>query len=49
MRRLPLLYQILAVNSAIVFLGAAAGTAITRELAQQSEIFLTVTFAMLGL
>ncbi len=49
MRRLPLLYQILAVNSAIVFLGAAAGTAITRELAQQSEIFLTVTFALLGL
>lgn len=49
MRRWPLLYQILAVNSAIVFLGAAAGTAITRALAQQPELRLTIIFAVLGL
>jgi two-component system sensor histidine kinase UhpB len=49
MRRWPLLFQILAVNSAIVFLGAAAGTVITRRLAQQSEIPLTIMFATLGL
>lgn len=49
MRRWPLLYQILAVNSAIVFIGAIGGTAVTRALAQQSSIALTVTFASLGL
>lgn len=49
MRRWPLLYQILAVNSAIVFLGAAAGTALTRNLAQRPEIQLTAIFAFLGL
>lgn len=49
MRRWPLLYQILAVNSAIVFLGATAGTAITRALAQQSGVALIMTFATLGL
>src|SRR3712207_2049105 len=49
MRRWPLLYQILAVNSAIVCLGAAAGTAITRALAHQPELPLTVMFALLGL
>jgi two-component system sensor histidine kinase UhpB len=49
MRKWPLLYQILAVNSAIVFLGATAGTAITRALAHESGIALTVTFATLGL
>lgn len=49
MRRWPLLYQILIVNSAIVFIGAAAGTAITRTLAQQSSVALTVLFASLGL
>lgn len=49
MRKWPLLYQILAVNSAIVFIGAAAGTTITRTLAQQSSIALTVSFASLGL
>jgi two-component system sensor histidine kinase UhpB len=49
MRRWPLLYQILAVNSAIVFLGATAGTAITRALAQESGVALIVIFATLGL
>ena len=49
MRRLPLLYQILAVNSAIVFLGAAAGTAITRALDQFPDLGLTVIFSLLGL
>ena len=49
MRRWPLVYQILIVNSAIVFLGAIAGTAITRQLASQSSIALTVFFAALGL
>jgi two-component system sensor histidine kinase UhpB len=49
MRKWPLLYQILAVNSAIVFLGAAAGTTMTRALAQQSNVTLTVSFASLGL
>lgn len=48
MRRWPLLYQILAVNSAIVFLGAIGGTALTRTLAT-SSITLTVIFASLGL
>ncbi len=48
MRRWPLLYQILAVNSAIVFLGAVGGTAITRTIAA-SSIALTVIFATLGL
>lgn len=48
-RRWPLLYQILVVNSAIVFIGAAAGTAITRMLAQQPAALLTVAFASLGL
>lgn len=48
MRRIPLLYQILIVNSAIVCLGATAGTAITRLLANSSGIKLTVTFAMIG-
>jgi two-component system, NarL family, sensor histidine kinase UhpB len=49
MKRWPLLYQILAVNSAIVFLGAVGGTALTRALAGESGIALTVTFASLGL
>ncbi len=49
MRRWPLVYQILIVNSAIVFLGAIAGTAITRQLASQSSVALTVFFAALGL
>lgn len=49
MRRWPLLYQILAVNSAIVFLGAAAGTTLTRALAHRPELQLTVVFAVLGL
>ncbi len=49
MRRLPLVYQILIVNSAIVFLGAIAGTAITRQLASQSSVALTAFFAVLGL
>lgn len=49
MRRWPLLYQILALNSAIVFLGAVGGTAVTRALAAESGVALTVTFASLGL
>lgn len=49
MRRWPLLYQILIVNSAIVFLGASAGTVITRQLASQSYVTLTGVFAALGL
>jgi two-component system sensor histidine kinase UhpB len=49
MRRWPLLYQILIVNSAIVFLGASAGTVITRELASQPSVVLTALFATLGL
>lgn len=49
MRRWPLLSQILIVNSAIVFLGASAGTAITRALASQSGTALTALFAALGL
>ena len=49
MRRWPLVYQILLVNSMIVFIGAAFGTAITRALASQSGIALTALFAVLGL
>ena len=49
MRRWPLLPQILIVNSAIVFLGASAGTAITRALASQSSTALIAIFAVLGL
>lgn len=49
MRRWPLLYQILTVNSLVVLLGAIAGTALTRRLASQSSIDLTVFFAALGL
>lgn len=49
MRRWPLLFQILIVNSAIVFLGAAAGTAITRALDQFPDLGLTIIFALLGL
>lgn len=49
MRKWPLQYQILVVNSTIVFLGAVAGTALTRSLAQQSQILLTILFASLGL
>lgn len=48
MRRWPLQYQILAVNSGIVFLGAIGGTAITRTIAA-SSIALTIFFATLGL
>ncbi len=48
-RRLPLVYQILIVNSAIVFLGATAGTTMTRALASQSSAALTAVFAALGL
>jgi two-component system sensor histidine kinase UhpB len=48
MRKWPLLYQILAVNSAIVFLGAIGGTAITRTIAT-SSLTLTIVFATLGL
>jgi two-component system sensor histidine kinase UhpB len=49
MRKWPLLYQILAVNSAIVFLGATAGTTITRALGPESGIMLIMGFAALGL
>src|SRR5688572_25900183 len=49
MRRWPLVYQILIVNSAIVFLGASGGTAMTRALATQSGTALTALFAALGL
>lgn len=49
MRRWPLLIQILVVNSLIVVLGAVAGTWITRSLASQSSVALTVLFAILGL
>lgn len=49
MRKWPLLYQILAVNSFIVFIGAVAGTAMTRSLVQQSSVALTVFFASLGM
>jgi len=49
MRKWPLLYQILAVNSIIVFIGAAAGTAITRQLVAESGVALTAAFASLGL
>ncbi len=48
MRRWPLLYQILTANSAIVFLGAVGGTAITRSIAT-SGIALTMIFVTLGL
>ncbi len=48
MRRIPLLYQILLVNSAIVCLGAIAGTSITRRLANTEGITLTVIFAVIG-
>jgi two-component system, NarL family, sensor histidine kinase UhpB len=43
------MYQILAVNSAIVFIGAVGGTALTRSLANESPVVLTVGFASLGL
>jgi two-component system, NarL family, sensor histidine kinase UhpB len=49
MRRWPLLYRILAVNSVIVFIGATAGTVITRTLAQAPTLELTIFFASLGL
>lgn len=49
MRRWPLVYQILIVNSAIVFGGASVGTAMTRALATQSGTALTALFAVLGL
>ena len=49
MRRWPLVYQILIVNSLIVFLGATFGTAITRTLASESSVALTAAFATLGL
>ena len=48
MRRIPLIYQILLVNSAIVCLGAIAGTSITRRLATTQGITLTVIFALIG-
>ena len=48
-RRWPLVYQILLLNSAIVFLGATAGTAVTRALVSQSGVALTSVFAALGL
>ena len=48
MRRLPLIYQILIANSAIVCLGAIAGTAITRRLATTQGLTLTVIFASIG-
>ena len=48
MRRIPLIYQILIVNSAIVCLGAIAGTSITRRLANTEGITLTVIFAVIG-
>lgn len=48
MRRIPLLYQILIVNSAIVCLGAIAGTSITRRLATTEGVTLTVIFAIIG-
>ncbi len=48
MRKWPLMYQILAVNSAIVFVGAVGGTALTRMLAEESPVVLTVGFASLG-
>ncbi|HEY1011359.1 MAG TPA: ATP-binding protein [Herpetosiphonaceae bacterium] len=49
MRRIPLLYQILIVNSAIVCLGATAGTWTTRQLSQTGSGQLTITFAFIGL
>ncbi len=49
MRRWPLVYQILILNSAIVFFGATFGTAVTRMLASQSGVALTALFAVLGL
>lgn len=48
MRRIPLIYQILIVNSAIVCLGAIAGTSITRRLAGTEGLTLTVIFAVIG-
>ncbi len=48
MRRIPLIYQILIVNSAIVCLGATAGTSITRRLASTQGVTLTVIFAVIG-
>ncbi|MBA3944022.1 MAG: sensor histidine kinase [Herpetosiphonaceae bacterium] len=49
MRRWPLVYQILLVNTSIVFLGATAGTQITLALASSSSLVLTIGFAFLGL
>lgn len=49
MRRWPLLYRILAVNSLIVCIGATAGTVITRSLAHAPTLELTIFFATLGL
>lgn len=49
MRRWPLVYQILLVNTTIVILGAVAGTQITRASASFSSLVLTVSFATLGL
>lgn len=48
MRRIPLIYQILIGNSAIVCLGAIAGTAITRRLATTEGLTLTVVFSLIG-
>ncbi|GAC1358640.1 MAG: hypothetical protein NVS4B8_16230 [Herpetosiphon sp.] len=49
MRRWPLVYQILVVNTSIVFLGAIAGTQITLALRSSSSLVLTIAFAVLGL
>lgn len=49
MRRWPLVYQILFVNTAIVILGATAGTQVTLALASSSGLALTIAFATLGL
>ncbi len=49
MRRWPLVYQILLVNTSIVILGAIFGTQITRAFTSSSSLVLTVSFAVLGL
>lgn len=46
--RLPLRTRVLAANAAVVLLGAIAGTALTRALASQPTVWLTLAFASLG-
>jgi two-component system sensor histidine kinase UhpB len=46
--RIPLRTRVLVANAAVVLLGAIAGTALTRALASQPTVWLTLSFATLG-